>query len=57
VTPLNISGHFGWNRLPRRLRLLGRCADFYWRYLATPSREWLYSSALNPTLILWIDKN
>ena len=53
---LPVSGHFGWNRLPRLLRPLGLFADLYWRHLATPARRWLYASSLNPVLILWIKK-
>ena len=53
---LNVAGHFGWNRLPRTLRLFGHLADLYWRRLAKPGVPWLYFGPFNPTLILWINK-
>ncbi|MHA3771306.1 class I SAM-dependent methyltransferase [Verrucomicrobiota bacterium sgz303538] len=56
IQPLNIDGHFGWGSLPAPLHPFGKFLDFHWRFLATPARRWLYSSALNPTLILWLNK-
>jgi SAM-dependent methyltransferase len=53
---LNVNGHFGWGSLPSIIRPLGRILDAHWRYLAIPSREWIYASPLNPTLLLWINK-
>lgn len=57
LVPLSASGHFGWNRLPQWLQPLGQVLDAYWRFVATPNRLWLYSSPLNPTLVLWLNKN
>jgi SAM-dependent methyltransferase len=57
LVPLSVSGHFGWNRLPRLLQPLGQILDVYWRFVATPNRLWLYSSPLNPTLLLWLNRN
>ena len=54
---LNVHGHFGWGSLSAMIRPLGRILDAHWRYFATPARKWLYASPLNPTLILWFNKN
>jgi hypothetical protein len=56
ATPISMHGHFGWASLPAFLRPLGKLLDAHWRYLATPSRKWLYSSPLNPTFLLWLNK-
>ncbi|RYD71153.1 MAG: hypothetical protein EOP84_25395 [Verrucomicrobiaceae bacterium] len=53
---LNVQGHFGWGSLPALVRPFGQLLDLHWRFLATPARRWLYSSPLNPTLILWLNK-
>jgi SAM-dependent methyltransferase len=57
VTPLNVAGHFGWGRLPPVLSPVGKLINAYWRWLVTPSRTWLYTSPLNPTLLLWVNKD
>ena len=56
ATPISMQGHFGWASLPAILRPLGKLLDAHWRYVATPSRKWLYSSPLNPTFLLWLNK-
>jgi len=57
LVPLQVAGHFGWNSLPAPIRPLGRVLDFFWRHVTTPSRRWLYGSPLNPTLLLWLNKD
>jgi len=54
---LGVNGHFGWGSLSAIIRPIGSILDAHWRYLATPSRKWLYASPLNPTLLLWFNKN
>jgi SAM-dependent methyltransferase len=56
ATPISMHRHFGWASLTAFLRPLGNLLDAHWRYVATPSRKWLYSSPLNPTFLLWLNK-
>lgn len=56
IAALAVQEHFGWGSLPGFVRPFGRLLDLHWRFLATPARRWLYSSPLNPTLILWLNK-
>jgi SAM-dependent methyltransferase len=57
LTPLNVSSHFGWNSIPVFARWMGGVLDAYWRFLATPERRWIYTSPLNPTFVLWLNKD
>ena len=57
LRPLSACRHFGWNQLPRSLRWAGRLMDAYWCRVATPSKNLIYFSPLNPTLILWFNKD
>lgn len=57
VAPQSIFRHFGWGSLPASARWLGGALDAYWRLIVTPERLWLYTSPLNPTLILWLNKD
>jgi len=57
IEHVNLAGHFGWARLPTALRPIGKLLDAHWRHLATPARNWLYTSPLNPTFLLWLTKH
>jgi SAM-dependent methyltransferase len=56
LTPLSAAGYQGWSRLPRAARPLGAAMDALWRHVLTPGRRRLYASALNPSLVLWIER-
>ena len=57
LEPLGAYGHFGWGSLPGVFRPFGKVLDAYWRLLMSPSLKGLYGSPLNPTLLLWLNKN
>ena len=57
MVPQNVAGHFGWGSIPSLARPFGKILDAYWRVIGTPERRWLYTSLLNPTLILWLNKD
>lgn len=57
IVPQSIAGHFGWGSIPSWARPFGAILDAYWRFVITPDRRWLYTSLLNPTLILWLNKD
>jgi SAM-dependent methyltransferase len=54
VHPLCVSGHFGWSRVSKVARPIVWALEANWRWLATPSNRFFYSSPLNPVLMLWI---
>jgi hypothetical protein len=55
VHPLSLTGHFGMSTLTGAQRIAGTLLEWHWRTLAVPERRWVYASAINPTLMVWVD--
>ncbi len=53
VRLLPVRGHFGWSSGGPARRVVGRALDVWWRWCATPAHPRVYTSALNPVMLVW----
>ena len=54
---LPVCGHFGWRSGGVAHRALGSLLDAYWASLARPEYRGIYSSKLNPLMMIWAAKS
>ena len=56
VRLLPVNGHFGWSSGGRARRVIGAALDAYWRTIASPAHPRIYTSPLNPLMIVWASR-
>ncbi|MBM3784996.1 MAG: class I SAM-dependent methyltransferase [Acidobacteria bacterium] len=56
IERLPIAGHFRWGRLPGPLRGLAPLLNSYLAACGSPGNRFVYSSPMNPLLMLWVSR-